>query len=85
MRKLKGITLGRWVYISLVLFFLASWAVNLNKFCKLDFEPNYKAEFIRGTAVLLWPVAGVVAWMDVGEETEGKALDRHIHKLKHST
>ena len=57
-----------WHYIGL--FLILSWCVNLYKFSCLDFKENYKAEAIRGAVIFIWPASAVVAWIDIGEESQ---------------
>jgi hypothetical protein len=46
-----------------------SWAVNVYRFVKLDFEPSYKAEIIHGVG-LFSPVCWVAAWIPVEDKKE---------------
>ena len=41
------------------------WVSNLVKLTKCDFQPSYKAEVIRGTGVLLFPMGAIVGYFDI--------------------
>jgi hypothetical protein len=52
------------LHLTIVLGSLASWGVNLYRFCNCDFEAPYKAEILYGIGIFS-PTCVVTAWMDL--------------------
>jgi hypothetical protein len=49
----------------LAIFILAGWVKNVYEITKLDFQAPYKAEIIRGGALVAFPLAGIIGWMNI--------------------
>lgn len=46
-------------------FIFIGWSANIYKLCKLDFEPSYKAEIIRGVGIVVFPMGVIIGYMDI--------------------
>lgn len=58
------------ILVLLWLVMFVGWGMNLYKFVDSDFEPVGKAEVIRAVSIFIFPVGGVIGYMDIGKENE---------------
>lgn len=43
------------------------WIMNFVKFIKSDFEKPYKAEIVRGIGIPVFPMGGIIGWIDIDD------------------
>lgn len=67
-KKQKGHASLGVLYLSLWVFGLIGWGMNLYKLFSADFEAPYKTEIIRTVAVPVFFVGAIAGYMHIGEE-----------------
>lgn len=55
---------GNLLIVVIWLFFIVGWIMNVVKFVQCDFAEPYKEEVIRGIAIFVAPIGGILGWFN---------------------
>lgn len=68
MKFLQNIGIFTFVlYLCIICVGVVGWCMNLSKLADCDFEAPYKAEVIRTVSFFVFPISGIVGYIDLGK------------------
>ena len=57
-----------YIIILIWLIIIFGWGRNIYKLAQCNFSAPYKTEVIRSVGVIIFPIGGIVGYMNIGEE-----------------
>jgi hypothetical protein len=58
--------------ITVAVFGVVGWGMNIYKLCQCDFERSYRAEVIRCVGIVVAPAGAVMGYVDIEDKPTGE-------------